>query len=235
MDTTILVADDDREIAELIEIYLTNEGYRVKKAYDGMECLAVLESDSTIKLIILDIMMPNMDGMEVCRIIRAKSNIPILMLSAKTEDMDKISGFGIGADDYMTKPFHPLELVARVKSQMKRYRCILLPGENENRDEICLHDLVINKKEYTVKKRDKLVSLTPTEFDILYLLASNKGQVFSTDEIFERIRKDKAYEVDNTVMVHIRRLREKIEDDSKKPKMIKTVWGKGYKIEKNEI
>ena len=235
MDATILVVDDDREIAELIEIYLCNEGYRVQKAYDGLECLAMLEQDQTIKLIILDIMMPNMDGREVCKLIRAKSNIPILMLSAKSEDMDKIIGFGIGADDYMTKPFNPLELVARVKSQMKRYRTILLPADQENKDEIKVQNLTINKKEYVVKKTGKVLSLTPTEFDILYLLAANKGQVFSTDEIFENIRKDKAYEVDNTVMVHIRRLREKIEDDSRNPKIIKTVWGKGYKIEKSEI
>ena len=236
MDTTILVVDDDREIAELIEIYLCNEGYKVVKAYDGLECLAALEQDSSIKLIVLDIMMPNMNDLEVCKQIRAKSNIPILMLSAKAEDMDKIIGFGIGADDYMTKPFNPLELVARVKSQMKRYKTILLPGEEEkSKDEIVAGCLSINKKEYVVKKSGKEIALTPTEFDILYLLASNKGQVFSTDEIFESIRHDKAYEVDNTVMVHIRRLREKIEEDSKNPKIIKTVWGKGYKIEKSEI
>ena len=235
MDTTILVVDDDREIADLIEIYLCNEGYKVVKAYDGLECLALLEHDSSIKLIILDIMMPNMDGMEACRIIRSHSDIPILMLSAKAEDMDKIIGFGIGADDYMTKPFNPLELVARVKSQMKRYKKILLPGVPENEDEIKAGSLRINKKEFVVKKGEKIVNLTPTEFDILYLLASNKGTVYSTDEIFESIRKERSYEVDNTVMVHIRRLREKIEDDAKNPKIIKTVWGKGYKIEKNEF
>lgn len=235
MDTTILVVDDDREIADLVEIYLCNEGYKVIKAYDGLECLAMLEHDSSIKLIILDLMMPNMDGLEACRIIRSHSNIPILMLSAKAEDMDKIIGFGIGADDYMTKPFNPLELVARVKSQMKRYKRILLPGVEENEDEIKAGSLIINKKEFVVKKGDKVLNLTPTEFDILYLLASNKGTVFSTDEIFESIRKEKSYEVDNTVMVHIRRLREKIEEDTKNPKIIKTIWGKGYKIEKNEL
>lgn len=231
MEATILVVDDDREIADLIEIYLVNEGYRVVKANDGLECLALLEENKDIKLIILDIMMPNMDGLEVCRIIRGQSNIPILMLSAKAEDMDKIIGFGTGADDYMTKPFNPLELVARVKSQMKRYNRIQLMGEEENKDEIVIHNLVINKAAHTVKKEDRTISLTPIEFDILYLLASNQGRVFSTDEIFEKVWNEKVYEVNNTVMVHIRRLREKIEDEPKTPRMLKTVWGVGYKIE----
>lgn len=231
MEATILVVDDDREIADLIEIYLVNEGYKVAKANDGLECLALLEEDKEIKLIILDIMMPNMDGLEVCRIIRAQSNIPILMLSAKAEDMDKIIGFGTGADDYMTKPFNPLELVARVKSQMKRYNRIQLMGEEENKDEIVIHNLVINKAAHTVKKEERTISLTPIEFDILYLLASNQGRVFSTDEIFEKVWNEKVYEVNNTVMVHIRRLREKIEDEPKNPRMLKTVWGVGYKIE----
>lgn len=231
MEATILVVDDDREIADLIEIYLVNEGYRVVKANDGLECLALLEEDKEIKLIILDIMMPNMDGLEVCRIIRGQSNIPILMLSAKAEDMDKIIGFGTGADDYMTKPFNPLELVARVKSQMKRYNRIQLMGEEENKDEIVIHNLVINKAAHTVKKEERTISLTPIEFDILYLLASNQGRVFSTDEIFEKVWNEKVYEVNNTVMVHIRRLREKIEDEPKNPRMLKTVWGVGYKIE----
>lgn len=229
--STILVVDDDREIAELVEIYLANEGFRVVKAGDGLECLAMLEHDKDIKLIILDIMMPNMDGLEVCRIIRSQSNIPILMLSAKAEDMDKIIGFGTGADDYMTKPFNPLELVARVKSQMKRYNRIQLMSDEENKDEIIIHNITINKAAHTVKKNDKAVALTPIEFDILYLLASNQGRVFSTDEIFEKVWNEKVYEVNNTVMVHIRRLREKIEDDPKNPRMLRTVWGVGYKIE----
>jgi DNA-binding response OmpR family regulator len=231
MEATILVVDDDREIAELIEIYLSNEGYRIVKAYDGLECLAMLEADPEIKMIILDIMMPNMDGLEVCRTIRAKSNIPILMLSAKAEDMDKIIGFGTGADDYLTKPFNPLELVARVKSQLKRYTRIQPGGQEIRGDELVIQDLVINKVAHTVKKKGHPVALTPIEFDILYLLASNKGRVYSTDEIFEKVWNEKVYEVNNTVMVHIRRLREKIEDDAKKPCLLKTVWGVGYKIE----
>lgn len=231
MDATILVVDDDREIAELVEIYLSNEGFKVVKASDGLECLALLEDNKDIKLIVLDIMMPNMDGLEVCRIIRSQSNIPILMLSAKAEDMDKIIGFGTGADDYMTKPFNPLELVARVKSQMKRYNRIQLMGEEKNEDEITIHNVVINKVAHTVKKDDRIIALTPIEFDILYLLASNQGRVFSTDEIFEKVWNEKVYEVNNTVMVHIRRLREKIEDEPKNPRMLKTVWGVGYKIE----
>lgn len=231
METTILVVDDDKEIAELVEIYLSNEGYKVLKASDGLECIAMLEQHKEIKMIVLDIMMPNMDGLEVCRIIRSQSNIPILMLSAKAEDMDKIIGFGTGADDYMTKPFNPLELVARVKSQMKRYNRIQPMGEEENTDEIRIQNLTINKVAHRVKKDGKDIALTPIEFEILYLLASNQGRVFSTDEIFERVWNEKVYEVNNTVMVHIRRLREKIEDNPKSPRMLKTVWGVGYKIE----
>lgn len=231
MDATILVVDDDREIAELIEIYLSNEGYKIIKAYDGIECLTTLEQNKDIKLLILDIMMPNMDGLEVCRAIRSESNIPILMLSAKAEDMDKIIGFGMGADDYLTKPFNPLELVARVKSQLKRYTRIQVGDEGPKDDELIIHDLVINKVAHTVKKKGGNVALTPIEFDILYLLASNKGRVFSTDEIFEKVWNEKVYEVNNTVMVHIRRLREKIEEDAKNPRLLKTVWGVGYKIE----
>ncbi|MCI5596116.1 MAG: response regulator transcription factor [Lachnospiraceae bacterium] len=231
MDATILVVDDDREIAELIEIYLANEGYTIIKAYDGVECLSKLSENKEIKMIILDIMMPNMDGLEVCRTIRAESNIPILMLSAKAEDMDKIIGFGTGADDYLTKPFNPLELVARVKSQLKRYTKIQVGEEEQSKDELTIHDLVINKVAHTVKKKGMNVALTPIEFDILYLLASNKGRVYSTDEIFEKVWNEKVYEVNNTVMVHIRRLREKIEDDAKNPRLLKTVWGVGYKIE----
>ena len=167
------------------------------------------------------------------REIRKTSNIPILILSAKAEDMDKIVGFGTGADDYLTKPFHPLELLARVKSQMKRYTTIQLGEEQEaaGKDEIEIQDLTINKAAHVVKKNGKEIALTPIEFDILYLLASNRDRVFSTDEIFEKVWNEKVYEVNNTVMVHIRRLREKIEDNSRSPKILKTVWGVGYKIE----
>lgn len=229
-DITILIADDDEEIAELVQIYLNNDGYRVLIANDGVECLDMLKANPEIKLIVLDIMMPKLNGLDVCKTIRKTSNIPIIMLSAKAEDMDKIIGFGTGADDYLTKPFNPLELVARVKSQLKRYT-VLDMGGKEDKDIIHIQQLTINRNSHTVKKGEKNISLTPIEFDILYLLSSNKGKVFSTDEIFEKVWNEKVYEVNNTVMVHIRRLREKIEEDSRSPKILKTVWGVGYKIE----
>ena len=232
-NVSILVVDDDKEIADLVEIYLVNDGYTVLKASDGEECISQFREHPEIRMIILDIMMPGIDGLEVCRQIRKTSNVPILMLSAKAEEMDKIVGFGTGADDYLTKPFHPLELLARVKSQMKRYTS-LQPAETadeESKDEIVIQDLVINRAAHVVKKGDREIALTPIEFGILYLLASNKDRVFSTDEIFERVWNEKVYEVNNTVMVHIRRLREKIEDNSRSPKILKTVWGVGYKIE----
>ncbi len=232
-NTSILVVDDDKEIADLVEIYLVNDGYTVLKAADGQQCLDILAEHPEVKMLILDIMMPGIDGLEVCRRIRKTSNIPILMLSAKAEDMDKIVGFGTGADDYLTKPFHPLELLARVKSQMKRYTAIQVAQEapDAGKEEIEIQNLTINKEAHVVKKNGKEVALTPIEFEILYLLASNKDRVFSTDEIFEKVWNEKVYEVNNTVMVHIRRLREKIEDNSRSPKILKTVWGVGYKIE----
>ncbi len=232
-NTSILVVDDDKEIADLVEIYLVNDGYKVLKASDGEQCLAMLSEHPEIRMLILDIMMPGIDGLEVCRSVRKTSNIPILILSAKAEDMDKIVGFGTGADDYLTKPFHPLELLARVKSQMKRYTAIEPEGEGaeDKNEEIEIQNLVINKVAHVVKKDGEEIALTPIEFDILFLLASNRDRVFSTDEIFERVWNEKVYEVNNTVMVHIRRLREKIEDNSRNPKILKTVWGVGYKIE----
>lgn len=232
-NASILVVDDDREIADLVEIYLVNDGYKVLKAADGEQCLAMLKEHPEVRMLILDIMMPGIDGLEVCRTIRKTSNLPILLLSAKAEDMDKIVGFGTGADDYLTKPFHPLELLARVKSQMKRYTAISPGGaqEEEKKEEIEIQNLTINRSAHVVKKNGREIALTPIEFDILYLLASNRDRVFSTDEIFERVWNEKVYEVNNTVMVHIRRLREKIEDNSRSPKILKTVWGVGYKIE----
>ena len=216
-NASILVVDDDKEIADLVEIYLVNDGYQVLKASDGEQCLQTLKEHPEVRMLILDIMMPGIDGLEVCREIRKTSNIPILILSAKAEDMDKIVGFGTGADDYLTKPFHPLELLARVKSQMKRYTTIQLGEEQQpaSKDEIEIQDLTINKAAHVVKKNGKEVALTPIEFD----------------EIFEKVWNEKVYEVNNTVMVHIRRLREKIEDNSRSPKILKTVWGVGYKIE----
>ncbi|MCX7711003.1 MAG: response regulator transcription factor [Clostridia bacterium] len=227
----ILVIDDVVEIIELIEIHLLSEGYGVYKAFNGPDGLKILESQK-IHLVVLDIMMPGMDGLETCRLIRQKMNIPIIMLSAKSQDMDKILGLGMGADDYMIKPFNPMELVARVKSQLRRY-LYLNTQKSQMFDEntISIKSLLINKKNHQVSVYDKEVSLTPTEYEILLLLASNPGTVFSTEEIFERVWKEKYFEANNTVMVHIWRLREKIEENPKEPKVIETIWGVGYKIE----
>ncbi len=225
----ILVVDDEVEIAELVEIYLENDGFDVIKAYDGTAALTCLEEHPEIMVIILDIMMPDLDGMEVCRQIRRISNIPIIMLSAKAADMDKNMGFGMGADDYVTKPFNPLELTARVKSQLKRYQNLPLTGQIDN--VITLGNMTIERKAHRVSREGEEIALTPIEFDIFWLLVSHPGRVYSTDEIFEQVWKEQVYEVNNTVMVHIRRLREKIEVDAKKPAIIKTVWGVGYKVE----
>lgn len=226
---TILVVDDEKEIRDLVDIYLTNEGYKILKASNGLEALETLQVES-VDLIILDIMMPNMDGMEACMKIRETRNMPIIMLSAKSEDLDKILGLTTGADDYITKPFNPLELIARVKSQMRRYKRLNIPSQN--RDEVIeIDDLNINVKTHEVKVGDREVKLTPREFDILKLLAKNKGIVFSIEKIYETVWKEEFFESDNTVMVHIRKIREKIEENPRKPRFIKTVWGVGYKIE----
>ncbi|MBH1940342.1 response regulator transcription factor [Mobilitalea sibirica] len=229
--TGILVIDDDKEIADLVEIHLVSEGYQVWKANSAKDGQQLLENED-IKLVILDIMMPGTDGLTFCKEIRETSTIPIIMLSARSTDLDKIIGLGTGADDYVTKPFNPLELTARVKSQLRRYTKFN-PGAHDEKQgkEIVLDHLIINKDNHKVNAYGKDVKLTPIEFDILYLLASNVGRVFSTDEIFERVWNEKMYEANNTVMVHIRRIREKIEMDSQNSKIIKTVWGVGYKIE----
>jgi DNA-binding response OmpR family regulator len=230
--TNILVIDDDIEIAELVEIHLVGDGYRVFKAKNAMEGFEILEGQN-IKLVILDIMMPGIDGLTMCKKIRETNTIPIIMLSAKSSDLDKIIGLSTGADDYVIKPFNPLELTARVKSQLRRFTQFNPnSGEEKSENEIHVTHLHINKETHIVVAYDREVRLTPIEFDILYLLASNAGRVFSTDEIFERVWNEKMYEANNTVMVHIRRLREKIEMDSRNAEIIKTVWGVGYKIEK---
>lgn len=227
---SILIIDDEKEIADLIEIYLQNEGYRVMKAYNGLDGMEILQKHN-IQLVILDIMMPGIDGLEVCRRIRKEHNIPILMLSAKSQDMDKILGLSTGADDYMTKPFNPLELLARVKSQLRRY-LFLNPRTHESQDDkVIIDGLSISPKNHKVTVFGNEVALTPTEFDILLLLASNRERVFSAEEIFERVWKEKYFDSDNTVMVHIRKIREKIEENPRKPVYIKTVWGVGYKID----
>lgn len=231
MDIGILVVDDDKEIADLVEIHLVSEGYQVWKANSAIEGLQILETED-IKLGIIDIMMPGMDGLTMCKKIRETSTIPIIMLSAKSTDLDKIIGLGTGADDYVIKPFNPLELTARVKSQLRRFTKFNPSSHDEKQEkEIVLNHLIINKDSHKVSSYGRDVKLTPIEFDILYMLASNVGRVYSTDEIFERVWNEKVYEANNTVMVHIRRLREKIEMDSRNAQIIKTVWGVGYKIE----
>jgi two-component system response regulator VanR len=227
----VLIADDDIEIAKLIEIYLANEGYRISKAYNGLEAMEVIRKES-IQLLILDVMMPEMNGLEVCRAVRAEHAIPILMLSAKAEDMDKIMGLMTGADDYMVKPFNPLELMARVKSLLRRsFYLNTQLQQPQDHDTIEIQTLRINKKTHSVTVEGKSINLTLTEFDILYLLASNPGQVFSAETIFEAVWKDKFLESNNTVMVHISKLRDKLVSESDGAKLIQTVWGVGYKIE----
>ena len=232
-DTNILVVDDEREIAELVEIYLVSDGYKVFKANNAQDGLDILEKQD-IHLVLLDIMMPGMDGLEMCKVIRETNNIPIIMLSAKSTDLDKILGLGTGADDYVVKPFNPLELTARVKSQLRRYTKFNpnSSSNEEEKNEISIKGLIINKDNHKALVYGEEIKLTPIEFDILYLLASNPGKVFSTDEIFERVWNEKVYEANNTVMVHIRRLRGKMKEDSRQDKIITTVWGVGYKIEK---
>lgn len=226
----ILIADDDREIVDLIELYLAGEDYEIIKAYDGKECMEMLKQHE-ISLLVLDIMMPHMDGLEVCKNLRETSNIPVILVSAKTAPLDKVQGLSGGADDYITKPFHPLELVARIKAQMRRYTELNPSRWNEPR-EIIIKDLIINIDEHTVQKGNELCQLTPKEFDILLLLAHNRGQVFSSETLFEKVWKEDAFDQDNTIMVHIRKLRDKLGDNARRPKYIHTVWGVGYKIEK---
>jgi DNA-binding response OmpR family regulator len=226
----VLIVDDDKEIVDLIELYLAGENYDILKAYDGEECLMVLQKE-TISLLALDIMMPKLDGLAVCRQIREKSNIPIILITAKTQPLERVQGLSVGADDYITKPFHPLELTARIKAQMRRYT-ELNPYYENGTQEIIIKDLIINVAGHTVTKNDELIYLTPKEFKILLLLAQNRGQVFSSEHLFESVWKEDAFEQDNTIMVHIRKLRDKLGDDARKPKYIHTVWGVGYKIEK---
>lgn len=226
---TVLIVDDEKEIRDLVEIYLKNEGYNTLKAETGVDALNILEH-TTVDLIVLDIMMPKMDGIQACMKIREEKNMPIIMLSAKSQDMDKINGLITGADDYMTKPFNPLELMARIKSQLRRYKRLNVQHYNDV-DVLEVDDLFINIATHEVKIDGIEVKLTPREFDILELLARNRGMVFSIEKIYEKVWKEEFLESDNTVMVHIRKIREKIEKDSRKPKYIKTVWGVGYKIE----
>ena len=227
----ILVCDDDKDIVEAIDIYLTQEGYEVLKAYDGDEAIKVLKRNE-VDLLIMDVMMPRLDGIRATLKIRENMSLPIIILSAKSEDADKILGLNIGADDYMTKPFNPLELVARVKSQLRRYTQLGSTARSDNQSEFRTGGLVIRDdlKEVTVDG-DK-VKLTPIEYNILLLLVKNQGKVFSINQIYENIWNEEAIGADNTVAVHIRHIREKIEINPKEPRYLKVVWGVGYKVEK---
>ena len=229
MGMNILVCDDQQEIVEAIEIYLKNEGYEIFKAYDGQEALEVLDRE-TIHLIIMDVMMPKMDGIRATLKIRESRNIPVIMLSAKSEDTDKIMGLNIGADDYVTKPFNPLELIARVKSQPRRYTKL---GSAESREHVFqTGELVVDDERKEVTVDGEPVRMTPVEYKILLLLTKNAGRVFSIEQIYEQVWNEPAYSPENTVAVHVRRIREKIEINPKEPKYLKVVWGIGYKIEK---
>lgn len=226
----ILVVDDDKEITEAIEIYLINEGYNVLVAYDGVQALKIAREED-IHLIIMDLMMPNLDGTRATIELRKEKEIPIIMLSAKSEDSDKILGLNLGADDYLTKPFNPLELIARVNSQIRRYTRFSSMTNDKNKEVIAVGGLELNRLNKEVNVNGKEAKLTPLEFKILSLLMSNLGRVFSIEEIYERVWNEAPYNVD-TVTVHIRRIREKIEIDPRNPQYLKVVWGVGYKIEK---
>ncbi|MCI8865671.1 MAG: response regulator transcription factor [Lachnospiraceae bacterium] len=228
---TILVCDDDKQIVDAIDIYLTGEGFRVVKAYDGYDALKVIEKEP-VELMILDVMMPGLDGIRTTLKVRETSSIPIIILSAKSEDTDKILGLNIGADDYLSKPFSPLELVARVKSQLRRYTQLGNMNQQNNERIYKCGGLAINDDTKEVLVDDEPIRLTPIEYNILLLLVKNAGKVFSIDEIYEQIWNEEAIGADNTVAVHIRHIREKIEINPREPRYLKVVWGVGYKIEK---
>ena len=235
MNQNILVVDDDREIVDAIEFYLRPDNFNVLKAYDGLEALDIL-IENDIKLIIMDVMMPNLDGLKTTLKIREKRNIPIILLSAKSEDMDKIIGLNMGADDYITKPFNPLELTARVKSQLRRYINLgdFSNTNNSNDTNYILKSggLELNTDTKIVSLDGEEIKMTPLEYKILTLLMSRKGKIFSSHEIYENVWNEDAYSCERTIAVHIRRIREKIEINPKEPKYLKVVWGVGYKIEK---
>ena len=229
---TIMVCDDDRSIVESLEIYLQQEGYNVIKAYDGVQALNLMKQND-VHLIIMDVMMPKLDGIRATLRIREASNIPIIILSAKTEDADKILGLNVGADDYVSKPFNPLELVARVNSQIRRFTKLENVAEEEQQHVYCAGGLMMNDDLKEVTVDDNPVKLTPIEYNILLLLVKNQGKVFSINQIYESIWNEEAIGADNTVAVHIRHIREKIEINPKEPRYLKVVWGVGYKIEKD--
>ncbi|MEH7306623.1 response regulator transcription factor [Neobacillus drentensis] len=225
----VLVCDDDKEIVDAIGIYLENEGYQIFKAFNGLEAIEIIK-DHEIHLIIMDIMMPMMDGLRATMKIREENNIPLIMLSAKSEDSDKIIGLNLGADDYLTKPFNPLELIARVKSQLRRYTT--LGSLETKRNVFRTGGLVIDDESKIISVDGEEVHLTPVQYKILKLLTANAGRVFSIEDIYERVWNETAFSPENTVSVHIRKIREKIEINPKEPKYLKVVWGVGYKVEK---
>lgn len=227
-ESTILMVDDEAEIIQLMSIYFNNEGYKLLQASNGLEALEILQYQQ-VDLIVLDLMMPKMDGLQACMKIRETNPIPIIMLSAKGQDIDKISGLSIGADDYVTKPFNPLELIARIKSQLRRMNQFNPATANTN--EIHIDNVVINIASHTVTVDQQEIKLTPREFALLHMLAVNRGMVLSMDRIYEEVWNEPFMESKNSVMVHIRKLREKIESNPREPRIIKTVWGIGYKIE----
>ena len=229
--STILVCDDDKDIVDAIDIYLTQEGYQVLKAYNGEEAIKVLK-EKEVDLLIIDVMMPRLDGIRATLKIREEMSLPIIILSAKSEDADKILGLNIGADDYMTKPFNPLELVARVKSQLRRYTQLGSTSKEDSKYEFKTGGLVIRDDLKRVTVDGEKVKLTPIEYNILLLLVKNQGKVFSINQIYESIWNEEAIGADNTVAVHIRHIREKIEINPKEPRYLKVVWGVGYKVEK---
>ena len=224
----VLIVDDDREIVDSIGIFLSGEGYKVLKAYDGIEALDIL-SETQVHLMILDIMMPKFDGIKTLMKLRESRNIPVILLSAKSEDADKILGLTAGADDYVTKPFNPSELVARVKSQLRRYTT--LGGVGKQNGEIVIDGLVVNTENKTVKVDGDNVRLTPIEYKILELLIRNRGRVFSAEDIYSKVWNEESVVGDNTIAVHVRHIREKIEINPKEPKYLKVVWGIGYKVD----
>lgn len=227
---SILIVDDDADIVQFIEVQLKQEGFKVLRAYNGEEALCILDTND-IQLVILDIMMPRMDGIEVCRKTREKYNIPVIFLSAKSSDIDKVIGLSTGADDYIVKPFSTIELVARVKAQLRRYTYFNQVPSQLHEKKIQIKGLEIDQLSRKVTIYGKLINLTKTEYDILHLMAKHRNRVFTLEEIFESVWGETSYESNNTVMVHIARLRNKIEENPKKSKIIQNVWGVGYKIE----
>jgi two-component system response regulator VanR len=231
MDANILIVDDEQEIADLVELYLKNEGFCVYKFYTAKEALKCIEEE-TLDLAILDIMLPDVDGLTICRKIREKYTFPVIMLTAKNQEIDMISGLALGADDYVTKPFLPLELVARVKAQLRRYiKYNHSQAAQEEESLITVSGLVIDKDNHLCLLNEKSLNLTPIEFSLLWYLCKNKGRVVRSDELFYNVWGEKYYTNNNTVMVHIRHIREKMKDNAEHPKYIKTVWGVGYKVE----